>query len=272
MNEIAVIEQPVDRIIRRRIAARTVGVHLSALPPELQALRSITENDYLTKDDLPDEICLTVSDGNKALLSKEEAWKFADEAGSKLEWKLLPDTSLGKAAGQLSSMGQGAYADYGRPSLNAYSFFYDYAVSSAKHSQIAIASQSVNGVVLGPLLIAVEAVGATGLTALGHTTRGARLTDKTVLSDIASTGLFEGGSAWVSAKFGVFTAVKAMRLTALFPVPGAHLAAVPVGLLVGATTAILSKRFANHCKDNAVDAAYQSVTKSKIPDSIGQVV
>ena len=83
---------PANRVIRKRLAARTVGVHLSALPPELQAcinIKDTSDNAYLSKQDLPDEIHLTLPDGEEKVLSRDEAWEFADEAGSKLEWDML---------------------------------------------------------------------------------------------------------------------------------------------------------------------------------------
>ena len=80
-----------------------------------------------------------------------------------------------------------------------------------------------------------------------------------MLADVASTGIFEGSTAWAFAKLGVFTGFKALRLAAMLPVPGAHLAALPIGLLVGATTTIFAKRLANQCKDTVVDSIHQPV-------------
>jgi hypothetical protein len=100
---------PANRIIRIRLAARTVGIHLSALPPELQACKDIngtTDNAYLTKQDLPDEIHLTVPGREGKVLSRDEAWEFADEAGAQLEWHMLPDTMSGKAPALFSTSGQ----------------------------------------------------------------------------------------------------------------------------------------------------------------------
>ena len=256
----AEIGLPINRVIRKRIAARTIAVHLSALPPELQLFKNTTDNDaYLTRYDLPDEISLTSSGGDKQVFSRDEAWELADEAGSKLEWDILPDTIAGKATALFSSTGQGAYADYGRPSMDFSGFFHDYVGTTGQHSG--------GSVMLGPLFIAMDTASAIGFTALGHITRSARLTDKTVLSDVVSTGVYEGTTSWTSAKLGVFTGAKAIRLTAALPVPGAHLAALPVGFLVGAITAIFIKRFANQYKDSGIDAAHHSVMHAKLAEA-----
>jgi len=246
---------PANRVIRKRIAARTIGVHLSALPPELQALKASTDNTYLTKYDLPDEVHLTTSGGDRKTLSRDEAWKLADEAGSKLEWDILPDSMAGKATALFSTTGQGVYANYGRPTMDFSGFFHDYIGNSRGST----ASQGSNSAMLGPIFIAMDTASAVGFTALGHITRGAPLVNKTVLSDIASTGVYEGSTSWASAKLGVLTGANVMRLAAAIPVPGVHLAAIPVGFLAGAAAAIFVKRFANQHKDGAIDAAYESV-------------
>jgi hypothetical protein len=259
---------PANRVIRKRLAARTIGVHLSALPPELQALKDTTDNAYLTKYDLPDEIHLTVSDGDRKVLSRDEAWKFADEAGSKLEWDILPDSMAGKATALFSTTGQGIYANYGRPTMDFSGFFHDYIGTSGQHSGASsIAPQGSSSVMLGPIFIAMDTASAVGFTALGHVTRGAPLADKTVLSDIASTGVYEGSTSWASAKLGVLTGAKVMRLAAAIPIPGVHLAAIPVGFLAGAAAAIFVKRFSNQHKDGAIDAAYKSVMHSEASDA-----
>lgn len=265
MNKRTSIELPENRIIRKRIAARTIGIHLSALPPELQALKDITKSVYLTKKDLPAQVNLILPDGEKALLSRDEAWQFADEAGSKLEWEILPDTLGGRATALFSSTGQGAYADYGRPCVDFAGFAHDSIASSGRQAKNAIASKGLNSVMLGPLFIAVDTTSAASFTALGHVTRGARLTDKTVLSDVLSTGAFEGSSAWASAKLGVFTGVKMMGLATLLPIPG--LAVIPAGLMAGLTTVIATKRLANQSKDMAIDAVQRPIRQSKASDS-----
>ncbi len=255
------IRLPANRIIRKRLAARTIAVHLSALPPELQVFNDIkdinytTDNAYLTKYDLPDEVHLTVPGGEGKVLSRDEAWEFADEAGAQLEWHMLPDTMSGKATALFSTTGQGVYANYGRPSMDFSGFFYDYVRASRQASGGAIASQK--SLLLGPLFITVDAISAAGFTALGHITRDAPLTNKTVLTDIVSTGIYEGSASWTSARLGVFTGARAIRLAAVLPIPGAHLAAIPVGFLVGAVTAIFAKRFANQYKDKGIDATYR---------------
>lgn len=253
------ISLPANRIIRKRFAARTIAIHLSALPPELQVFKEFndtTDNAYLTKQDLPDEIHLTLPGGEEKVLSRDEAWEFADEAGAQLEWHMLPDTMSGKATALFSTTGQGVYANYGRPSMDFSGFFYDSIRASKQASRGAIASQK--SLLLGPLFITVDAISAAGFTALGHITRDAPLTNKTVLSDIVSTGIYEGSASWTSARLGVFTGVRAIRLAAALPVPGAHLAAIPVGFLAGAVTAIFAKHFANQYKDRAIDATYRS--------------
>ncbi len=255
---------PENRVIRKRLAARTIAIHLSALPPELQALKDIndtTDNAYLTKQDLPDEIHLTSPSGEVKVLSRDEAWEFADEAGSQLEWHMLPDTMPGKAAALFSTTGQGVYANYGRPTMDFSGFFYDSIRASRKVPRGAIAPQE--SILLGPLFITVDAISAAGFTALGHITRDASLTNKTVLTDIVSTGIYEGSASWTSARLGVFTGARAIRLAAALPIPGAHLAAIPVGFLAGAVTAIFAKRFANQYKDKAIDATYRSGKRAR---------
>ena len=121
---------------------------------------------------------------------------------------------------------------------------------------------------LGPIFIAMDTASAIGFTAIGHITRDARLTDKTVISDVVSTGVYEGTTSWTSAKLGVFTGARAIRFAATLPVPGAHLAAVPIGFLVGAITAIFTKRFANKAKDSAIDAVHQSVKHSEAAEAV----
>lgn len=256
---------PANRVIRKRFAARTIAIHLSALPPELTAFKDIlkvckgsndaTDNAYLSKHDLPDKIHLTAPGEEVKVLSRDEAWDLADEAAAKLEWDMLPDNLSGKAAALFSTTGQGVYANYGRPTMDFSGFFYDYTRASGKVLRGPVAPQQ--NLLLGPLFITVDAISAAGFTALGHFTRDAPLTNKTVLSDIVSTGVYEGSTAWTSAKLGVFTGARAIRLAAVLPIPGAHLAAVPVGFMVGAVTAIFAKRFANQYKDKAIDASYR---------------
>ncbi len=257
---------PANKVIRKRFAARTIGIHLSALPPEFQAFNNIndtTDNAYLTKQDLPDEIHLTLPDGEQKVLSRDEAWEYADEAGAQLEWHILPDTMSGKAAALFSTTGQGLYANYGRPTMDFSGFYYDCIRTAEKASREVTMSQKT--ILLGPLFITIDAVSAAGFTALGHFTRGASLKNKTVFTDIASTGIFEGSASWTSAQLGVFTGVKAIRFATVLPIPGVHLAAVPIGFLTGAVTAIFAKRFINHYKDRAVDASYQRGRFSRIP-------
>jgi len=261
---------PTNRVIRKRLAAKTIGVHLCALPPELQALKNTHEarnKTYLTRRDLPDNITLTILGGDKKVFSRDEVWKIADEAGEKLEWNILPDTLSGKATALFSTTGQGIYANYGRPTMDFSGFFHDHIRSSSQLSGNAVTSQS--SLMLGPIFIAADTISAAGFTALGHITRGAPLTSKTVLSDIVSTGVFEGTSSWTSAKLGVFTGAKVIRLATAVPIPGIHLAAIPIGFLVGASTAIFTKHFANKYKDKAIDAYYKPVATSEHIKPIG---
>lgn len=264
VNNVSGIELPDNHVIRKRIAARTIGVHLSALPPELQELKEDTDNnDYLARRDLPDKVTLTVFGGDKKEFTRDEIWELADKAGEKLEWDMLPDSLAGKATALFSSTGQGVYANYGRPSMDFSSFFYD-------SGQLSTAGKAVKGkssVLLGPIFITIDTVSAAGFTALGHITRDARLADKTVVADVASTGVYEGSTSWTSAKLGVFTGVKAIRMAANLPIPGAHLAAVPIGFLVGATTAIFVKHYANQFKDKAIDVTHQSLKRSKVTET-----
>jgi len=264
---------PVNRVIRKRFSARTIAIHLSALPPELQVFKEFndtSDNAYLTKQDLPDNIYLTVPGGERKLLSRDEAWEIADEAGSKLEWDMLPDTLSGKASALFSTTGQGVYANYGRPTMDFSGFFYDNIRASRQAVGGAIVPQEK--FLLGPLFITVDAISAAGFTALGHITRGAPLTNKTVLSDIVSTGIFEGGTSWTSAKLGVFTGVRTIRLAAVLPIPGAHLAAVPIGFLAGAITAIFAKRLANQYKDRVIDETYRYRRDSKTSKAAREVI
>lgn len=260
VNNDSGIELPANHVIRKRIAARTIGVHLSALPPELQELKDTDDNAYLARRDLPDKVTLTVFGGDKKEFTRDEIWELADKAGEKLEWDMLPDSLAGKATALFSSTGQGVYANYGRPSMDFSSFFYD----SGQLSAASKAAKGKSSVLLGPIFITIDTVSAAGFTALGHFTRDARLADKTVVADVASTGVYEGSTSWTSAKLGVFTGIKAIRMAANLPIPGAHLAAVPIGFLVGATTAILVKHYANQFKDKAIDVSHQSLKRSKV--------
>ncbi|RUM43405.1 MAG: hypothetical protein DSY80_05705 [Desulfocapsa sp.] len=262
------IEPPANRVIRKRLAARTIGVHISALPPELQAFAGTASKPYLTKHDLPDEVYLPLAANETITLSRDQAWDFADKIGEQLEWDMMPDNMAGKATALFSSTGQGIYANYGRPTMDFSGFFHDYIRASSSRTAV---SQGSKSVLLGPIFIAVDTASAAGFTALGHITRGARLTDKTVLSDVASTGAYEGSTSWISAKLGVLTGANVMRATAALPIPGVHLAVIPLGFLAGATAAILTKRFTNKHKDGAIDALHDSVVHSHASESTQEV-
>jgi len=101
---------------------------------------------------------------------------------------------------------------------------------------------------------------------VGHWARGADLTDRVVVADVASTGAYEGSSAWATAKFGVAVGVKAMGLTAALAVPGAPAASILVGVTIGAAAAISAKRLVNGPKNIAVDAAGSSTAGSPVQD------
>ncbi len=258
------VDLPLNRIIRKRFAARTIAIHQSALPPELRAFVDTSIYDYLTRYDLPETIQVTDSNGNSKQISRDQAWNLADEAGAKLEWDILPDSLAGKATALFSETGQGLYANYGRPTMDFSGFYHDYVRS--------VGQKTTESLLLGPMFIAMDTTSAIGFTALGHLTRKAPLTNKMVLADVVSTGVYEGASAWSSAKLGVLTGASAIRVTATLPIPGAHLAAVPVGFLVGATTAIFAKTYANRYKDKAIDATHYSMIHSKDKEGKREVV
>ncbi len=246
---------PANRVIRKRIAARTVAVHLSALPVELRELKRSQDSEYLTKQDLPDKIQVTLQDGQAKVLTRDEAWKLADEAGAQLEWEMLPDSLVGKLTAAFAETGQGLYANYGRPTMDFTGFYHDYVCAPSQRLG--------NSVMLGPVFIAMDTASAIGFTALGHLTRKARLSDKVVITDVLSTGVYEGTSAWTSAKLGVFTGARAIGLLASLSMPAVHLMVVPAGFLVGAATAIFIKQSANKYKDKAIDALYQAPLRSR---------
>ena len=184
------------------------------------------------------------------MLSRDQAWTLADRAGLALESSLLAGTA-GRVAGFFSATGQGVYADYGRPTLDFSGFFVDQLNRMAAGD----AGRAASALQFGPVLIALDTAGAAGLTALGHWARGTDLTDPVVVADVASTGAYEGSSAWASAKLGVVAGVKAMGLTAALTIPGAPAASILVGVTIGAAAAIVAKRLVNGLKNIAVDAA-----------------
>lgn len=77
--------------------------------------------------------------------------------------------------------------------------------------------------------------------------------DRTVITDVVSTGVYEGTSAYAAAKLGVLAGAKAMIATATLPIPGARAAAFATGFLVGAIAAVSGKTLFNDVKDIAVD-------------------
>jgi hypothetical protein len=257
------ISLPENRVIRKRVAARTTGIHVCALPPELRELVGRTNADgYVGKHDFPEEVQIADSGGKAATLSRDEAWELVDKSGAELEWSLLTGTT-GKIAAFFSTHGQGIYANYGRPTMDFSGFFRDYIARRA-----AARAGNLNGlaqVQFGPLFIAVDTASASGFTALGHFARGANLAEGTVFADVVSTGAYEGTSAWASAKLGVFAGAKAMSTTAVLPVLGAPLAAVAAGFVVGAAAAIVAKRAANQLKDFAIDAAHGGTAAGSSP-------
>ncbi len=243
---------PKNPVIRQRISARTIGIHRSALPCELRALtgRAGATGAYLRKRQIPEQVRIAGADKTIQVLSRDEAWALADRAGLALESSLLSGTA-GRVAGFFSATGQGIYADYGRPTLDFSGFFVDQLNRMAGDA----AGRAAGVLQFGPVLIALDTAGAAGLTALGHWARGADMTDRVVVADVASTGAYEGGSAWASAKLGVAAGVKAMGVTAALSVSGAPAMSILVGVAVGAGVAIAAKRLVNGLKNIVVDAA-----------------
>jgi hypothetical protein len=243
------ITLPENRLIRRRVAARTTAIHASAIADEPWAKEMLQHCDgdgYLQKHQFPVQIALEESPGEPRVISRDEAWRLADEKGEALEGELLSGLP-GRIAAFFSTHGQGIYANYGRPTMDFSGFFSDH-----------LAGARSGTVQIGPLFIAFDTASAAGLTALGHIARGANLTNAAVASDILSTGAYEGTSAWTSAKIGVIAGAKAMGITAVLPLAGAPVAALVAGFAVGAATAIVVKRTTNQLKDKVVDAAYEA--------------
>lgn len=259
----AEIALPENRLIRKRVAARTTAIHSSAIADEAWAKDVLQHCDcegYLHKHHFPDRITLEVSPGQPRVISRDEAWRLADDKGAALEWSLLSGLS-GQIAAFFSTHGQGIYANYGRPTMDFTGFFRDRIVGVGRGG-----SRGAGGLQVGPLFIAFDTASAAGFTALGHFARRADLTSAPVVSDVLSTGAFEGTSAWVSAKLGVFTGVKAMRAAAILPVPGAGLGAFITGFAVGAATAIVVKRTTNQIKDKAIDTAFEATDRRVVED------
>lgn len=248
MNKVADTQTalPENRLIRRRVAARTTAIHVSALASEVWAKDIVAQCDpagYVQKSQFPDAIEVEPEPGESLIISRDEAWRLADAKGAQMEWALLSGLS-GRVAAYFSKHGQGIYADYGRPTFDFSGFFRD-----------RIAGVGRGDLRLGPLFIAWDTATAAGLTALGHFARRADLTSAPIVSDVLSTGVYEGSSSWASAKLGVIAGVKAIGVAALVPVPGAAFVA---GFTVGAATAIVAKTGANKLKDRAVDAVYHA--------------
>jgi hypothetical protein len=261
MTTVAELTLPENRVLRKRVAARTTGIHVSALPAELRGLADLMEVDgYFEKRHLPEEIQIADSRGKVATLSRDEAWMLADKAGADLEGSLLSGRA-GKVAAFFSTHGQGIYANYGRPTMDFSAFFRDYI--ERKAAAAAGTANALSQVQFGPLFIALDTASASGFTALGHFARGASLAEGTVLTDVVSTGAYEGTSAWATAKLGVFAGAKAMGTTAVLPVPGAPLAAIFAGFVVGAATAVVAKRVANQLKDVAIDSVHSGAGGSE---------
>ncbi|MGB5734215.1 MAG: hypothetical protein WBM40_07230 [Thiohalocapsa sp.] len=257
---------PKNRVIRKRVAARTTAIHVCALaraPWAAEFLADADSDGYLRKHALPEAVEIRDLEGHRKVVSREEAWRRADARAIALEWTLLSGVT-GRVAAFFSSHGQGVYANYGRPTVDFSGFFWDRITASSaasvagaasRDSAVRNAAPAVSNVRVGPLFIAADTAAASGLTALGCLARGASLVNPVVASDIISTGAYEGTSAWATAKLGVFTGVKAMAVAASLPLAGASLATVMAGLTVGATTAIAAKYAANRLKDTGIDAA-----------------
>lgn len=250
---------PNSRVIRKRLAARTTAIHISALASEPWAgeiLKDADRGGYLQKHALPDAVEIRDPEGRSRVVSREEAWRHADARAAALEWSLLSGVA-GRIAAFFSTHGQGVYANYGRPTVDFSGFFWDRVTASSAADGVG-AAPGVSDLAVGPLFIAADTASAAGLTALGHLARGANLASPVVASDVISTGAYEGTSAWATAKLGVFTGAKAMAVAGILPLPGAPLAALVAGFAVGAATAIAAKQATNRLKDKAIDAAYKA--------------
>lgn len=233
---------PKNRIIRKRIAARTVAVHLCAVPHEFSlpgVINQLADRSYLHKHEIPRNVPVTDITGEVQTLTRDEAWHIIDVAGEAME-NTLPEGKAGNMAEFFSATGQKGYANYGRPTIDYAGFFLDHTRGSTSLG-------------VGPLLIGIDAAAASGLTALGHVARGTSLTHTTVLADITSSGAYEGVSSWIAARVGVAVAAKTLGLAVFLPVSGAGAVPALAGFAVGAAAAIATKRATNVLKDRAVD-------------------
>ncbi len=265
------IPLPENRLIRKRVAARTTAIHVSALAGESWAQEILEETGcdrYLEKRDFPDELEVFETGGSIRIISRDEAWTLADKKGAALEWVLLSGVS-GRIAAYFSTHGQGVYANYGRPTLDFAGFFRDHLAATTADGAAGRATINLR---IGPLFIAADTATAAGLTALGHFARGANLASAPVASDVLSTGAYEGTSAWATAKLGVLTGAKAVVAAAALPLPGACLAALMAGFAVGAVTAIAAKHAANLLKDKAIDAACQAADRRALHERAARPV
>lgn len=264
-------ELPRNRVIRKRIAAKTTAVHLSALEPDMRVAlvrRNAVRHGYVTRRAIPEKLNFQSRLGETKTFSRAEIWARVDKAGADLELDLLSGKA-GQVAAFFSATGQGVYADYGRPTMDFAGFFRDFLTHDAVDEGVeqlgasslrsGLERDHLYDLGLGPVLIVADAAGAAGLTALGHIARRADLANAAVVSDVISTGIYEGSSAWASAKIGVVAGAKALCYTSAIPVPGARPASILVGFVVGAAAAITAKRVANSLKDAAVDAADNAV-------------
>lgn len=269
---------PNSRVIRKRMIARTIGIHISVLPPELRALRMQTDrhgDSYLARHQIPDQIRIMDTHGMARVLSREQAWMLAEEAAQQLERHQLSGTA-GRITAFFSTTGQGPYADYGRPTVDYSGFYVDYlnqmSAAGTRETfcdQLACvgAAGHIGTLHFGPTLIALDTAAAAGLTGLGYMARNVDLADRTVVTDIASTGVYEGSSAWVSAKIGVVAGAKAMAAMAVLPILGTTAASLVIGFVVGAAAAVVTKQAVNSTKNIAVDSAYKAIGTSS--DRIG---
>lgn len=256
-EDLSKYQLPQNRVIRRRVAARTTGVHIGALPPELRSLASLVNgDDYLSKHQIPEKIQVRGEDGVLVPLKREKVWKLVDEHAKEIEGSLLSG-STGKIAAFFSSRRQENYANFGRPTLYFSAFFHDYLERTAEVSR-ALASRGravrpTSGIRIGPVFVVLDTSTAAGFTALGHVARGAPIGDRIVVTDVLSTGAYEGASAYASAKLGVLAGAKAMVTTAILPIAGAHIAAFTTGIVVGAIVAVSAKILVDEVKDIVVD-------------------
>ncbi len=258
---------PQNRVIRRRFAARTTSIHVCALPPELKSLASLADADgYLLKHRIPEQNQVYDEEGALLLLTRDEAWKFFESNSEEMESKQLSGRA-GEIAASISNFGQGIYANFGRPPLDFSVFFRDYHETTAEASRALSRSGKavtpINRLHIAPIFFVWDTLSAAGLTALGHFARGAPMRDRSVVTDVVSTGVYEGASVYATAKLGLLAGSRAMVTMARLPIPGAHAAAFITGFMTGLIVAVSGKTLVNFVKNATVDNALQEPQSSR---------